>query len=155
MKYTLLIVAVLAVLMSCGKNNYQTKPQIKVKSVNTSVLPQNGDALLVTTFTFTDKEGDIKNGTFTYLPVLLNKRPLSNTTIGYQPIDLPVDFDVPNNSKADFELRLQRANIYLDIVQGAPTNDKNDTILIKAIFKDAAGHISDTATTDKIVLLGQ
>jgi hypothetical protein len=155
MKYTLLIVAALVVLMSCGKNNYQTKPQIKVKSVNTTTLPQNGDALLVTTYSFTDKEGDIKNGTFTYLPVLLNKRPLSNTTIGYQPIDLPIDFDIPDNSKADFELRLQRANIYLDIVQGAPTNDKNDTILIKAVFKDAAGNVSDTATTDKIVLLGQ
>ena len=154
MKKNLIVILVLsAAFIACSKNSYETKPQIKVKSTNGNVIPAIGDAVLSTTFEFTDKEGDLGKGELVYYLELLNKRSLVNPGSKYQPISVPVP-EFPDKSKGEMELRLQRSNIYLDIV-APPNQDKNDTIIVRAVVKDRAGNVSDTARTEPIVLLGQ
>jgi len=154
MKKNLIVILVLSTaFIACGKNSYETKPEIKVKSTNGNVIPAVGDAVLVTTFEFTDKEGDLGQGELTYFLELLNKRSLVNPGSKYQPITVPVP-EFPDKSKGEMELRLQRSNIYLDIV-APPNQDKNDTIIVRAWVKDRAGNVSDTARSEKIILLGQ
>ena len=152
-KILIVILALSTIFVACGKNNYETKPQVKVKSTNGNVIPAIGDAVLATTFEFTDKEGDLGQGELTYYLELLNKRPLVNPGSKYQPITIPIP-EFPDKSKGEMELRLQRSNIYLDIV-APPNQDKNDTIIVRAVVKDRAGNISDTARSEPIILLGQ
>lgn len=154
MKKNLIVILVLStVFIACAKNSYETKPQIKVKSTNGNVIPAVGDAVLATTFEFTDKEGDLGQGELVYHLKLLNKRALVNPGSAYQAITVPVP-EFPDKSKGEMELRLQRSNIYLDIV-APPTQDKNDTIIVRAWVKDRAGNVSDTAYSEQIILLGQ
>ena len=47
------------VAVSCGKDKFNTKPSLKLKSINSRVIPVNG--VLNIEFEFTDKEGDISN----------------------------------------------------------------------------------------------
>jgi len=155
MKKILIVILVFStIFIACGKSNYETTPQIKVKSTNGNVIPAVGDAVLAITFEFTDKEGDLGQGELTYYLELLNKRSLVNPGSKYQPITIPVP-EFPDKSKGEMELRLQRSNIYLDIV-APPNQDKNDTIIVRAVVKDRAGHTStDTARSEQIILLGQ
>ena len=154
MKKNLIVILVLStVFIACAKNSYETKPQIKVKGTNGNVIPAVGDAVLATTFEFTDKEGDLGKAEMVYYLKLLNKRALVNPGSKYQPISVPLP-EFPDKSKGEIELRLQRSNIYLDIV-APPTQDKNDTIIIRAVVKDRAGNVSDTAFSEQIILLGQ
>jgi len=144
-------VFVLVLSVACSKDNYKTQPQFKVKSLNGNVIPLGGT--LVVTIEATDKEGDLGNGSYTYLPVLLNKRRLAVTSLPYASITEPIP-GFPDNSKSDIDLRLARTSLFKDL-NVRPGEDKNDTIAIKIVITDRAGNKSDTSSTDPIILLGQ
>lgn len=136
--------AVIVLLAACGKDNFETKPQIKVKSLNGNVLHLGGT--LAISLTFTDKEGDISKGRFVYFPVRLNKRPLpSNITpyIDSIPYALP---EFPDKSQGEIQLTLQYNDLHKSPIE-------NDTIRLRFVAIDRAGHKSDTIATDKIVIL--
>src|SRR5690242_15714367 len=63
MRYTVLFsIFLFAILTGCKKDKFGSKPSLKFKSVNTTVLPPH--QLIQFTLTFTDAEGDLNNSIF-------------------------------------------------------------------------------------------
>jgi hypothetical protein len=99
---------------------------------------------------FTDKQGDLDS-------VILYKNRLNSDpkTVLFPvlPYQLPT---FPNKSKGEIKLTLQ--NTDLNACQtpspqaDAPNGKEPDTIIFKIIVKDKAGNVSDTVTTDKLVI---
>lgn len=133
----------IVVLMACGKDSFQTNPQIKVKSLNNSVVPV-GSSLLVT-LTFTDKEGDISEGKLVYIPKRLNRRPLSSIIPPYDSVVNPLP-KFPDKSQGEIQVSLPYSFLHKSDIE-------NDTINIRFVALDRAGHKSDTVTSDRIVIL--
>src|SRR3954470_5347338 len=67
----LLTIILAGILSACSKNAYNTKPTLKLNSVNTSVVPFNGT--LIVNMQVTDKEGDVTDTLF-IKKIRLNKR---------------------------------------------------------------------------------
>ena len=152
MKLKFLVTAItILIISSCGKNNYKTNPQFKIKSLNGNVIPLG--STVVVSLEVTDKEGDMSEGQFIYYPTLLNKRRLAVNIPNYIPITEPIP-KFPDNSKSEIELRVPRTALYKDI-NSRPGEDKNDTISIRIVVADRAGNKSDTSVTEPIILLGQ
>ena len=139
-----LSVAVLALLAACGKDKFETKPQIKVKSVNTTVLPLNGT--LDINLSFTDKEGDISQGKLVYYPQRLNRRALPSNVDKYlDSISLGLP-KFPDETLGEMQLSLRYNDLHKSPIE-------NDTIRIRFVAVDRAGHRSDTVNTDRLVIL--
>ncbi|MBC7903343.1 MAG: hypothetical protein H7Y27_07965 [Gemmatimonadaceae bacterium] len=141
MKKLLLPVVVLLVLVGCDKDKFQTKPQITIKDY-TEVVPRQGQ--LEIRLEFTDKEGDLSEGSFVYIPVRLNQKPLP-AGVEYDSIKSVIP-KFPNNDKGDFFLKLP--HIFL---LKSPT--ENDTLVFRMVVVDRAGNKSDTVSSDKIIIL--
>src|SRR5258706_13374508 len=62
MRNTVLISIFVLLLAGCNKDKFTTAPQLKYKSVNTTVLNRNED--LIFTLSFTDAEGDLTDSIF-------------------------------------------------------------------------------------------
>jgi hypothetical protein len=150
MKKLFLIASALIIITSCNKDKFQTRPQISLNTYSQTV-PLNG--YLDINLKYTDKEGDLGGGTFTYWPRLLNTRPLAAGLVDYTPITDTIP-SFPNKNKGEIEFKLQRILIYKEI-QAKPGDDKNDTMVVKIVVADRAGNKSDTLTTKPIVILGQ
>ena len=136
--------AVIILLVACGKDKFETKPQIKVKSMNGNVLTLG--STLGINLEFTDKEGDISKGRFVYFPVRLNKRPLPSNITSYLdsiPYDLP---EFPDKSQGEIQLSLSYNDLHKSPIE-------NDTIKLRFVAVDRAGHKSDTVASDRIVIL--
>src|SRR3954471_779168 len=101
--YLLLFLSISIVLFACDKNKFETKPQIKVKSVNEGDVSFSGTVSV--TLEATDKEGDLGKGSFTYLPQLMNKRRLQPGIPPYAPITVDIP-DFPNKPKTELELHI-------------------------------------------------
>ncbi|MEP6749611.1 MAG: hypothetical protein ABJB86_17875 [Bacteroidota bacterium] len=152
MKKLLITGLVLLVLVACSKDKYQTKPQISLKSTSSSVVPASGQ--LNVTLSYTDKEGDISD-TLYILKTRLNQTvvPTLRDSIKYK---IP---DFPNYDKGEIDIAMSYQNDLVSaatpppIVGSNPTQPQPDTLLIKFWIHDKAGHVSDTVTTGKIVVI--
>ena len=133
-------VAAIASLASCGKGSFETKPQIKIKSISGNVVPVNGN--LNINLSYTDKEGDLSEGIIFYKPKRLNIRPY---TPDYVPVTSTLP-EYPKNPEGEIQLTFLWQNLH-------KSDQENDTISIRFAVTDKAGHASDTITTDKIVIL--
>ncbi len=149
MKTKLLILLALPLLFyACKKDTYQTKPQLSIKSINSKTLKQ-GDLLLFQ-LSFTDAEGDIQD--------TLWVQKISRTcpgTAGAQFISknrVP-DFTPTSNLKGILEI----GYVYNANVQGYSSitgcGTKNDTAYFKFWLKDKGKNVSDTISSENIVLL--
>jgi hypothetical protein len=132
-------------LFACDKDKFETKPQMEIDSYNTKTLPPNAD--LVINLKFTDKEGDLSKGQFTYYPVRLNRRGLPPSVPPYSPINLPIP-EFNEHNKGEFELKVQWKFLHKSDLE-------NDTIRIKFVATDLAGNMSDTVESDQLVILRQ
>jgi hypothetical protein len=133
-------------LLSCDKDKFETKPHIEIESYNTQELPPNAD--LTINLKFTDKEGDLGNGQFTYIPVRLNRRGLPPTVPDYGPVNLPPIPEFSDHNKGEFELKIRWVFLH-------KSDFENDTIKLKFVAVDRAGNSSDTVESDQIVILRQ
>ena len=135
--------AIAVCLLSCGKDKFQTKPQIEIKSINGQILPVN--AVMNVYMNFTDKEGDIGQGKLVYSFLRLNRRPLPTgiTYLDSIQVDIP---KFPNKSLGEMQLNLKYSDLHKSSIE-------NDTIKLRFVATDKAGHRSDTLTTDRLVIL--
>lgn len=133
------------VLISCDKDKFETKPQIEIDSYNTKELP--GGADLIINLKFTDKEGDLGQGQFTYIPVRLNKRGLPPSVPNYTPVELTIP-EFSDHNKGEFELKLEWKNLH-------KSDRENDTINLRFVAVDREGNKSDTVQSDQLVILRQ
>ncbi len=144
----LILLAIPVMFYACKKDTYTSKPQLSVKSINSTVL-KTGD-LLYFQIQFTDAEGDISDT----LWVQKISRTCPNTA-GVQFISknkVP-DFTPTSSLKGILEIGYgYNANIPgYSTISGC--GSKNDTAYFKFWLKDKAKNVSDTLTTDNIVLL--
>ena|SRR5688572_29063710 len=81
MRYTVIIIIISLIAVSCGKDKYSTTPQIEFKSVKPNALrsdlPISQQVMPVMTISITDAEGDLgfingKDTAFVYIKSLIN-----------------------------------------------------------------------------------
>jgi hypothetical protein len=143
----LILLAIPVMFYACKKDTYTAKPQIKIKSINSSTLSQ-GDVLLFQ-LQFTDAEGDIQDTLF--VQKISRTCPGSGEFISKNKVP---DFTPVSNLKGILEIGYAynvNNPAYSTIVSGC--SNKNDTTYFKFWLKDKAQNVSDTLTTENIVLL--
>jgi hypothetical protein len=142
---SIIVVLILSVIIafSCSKDTFQSKPQLFLKGVNTTVVPANG--YLQITMRLTDKEGDF------YDTIWVQKKttrcPQSNFA---DSLKYRFPTDAPRNLNFDGEVVLT-LDYNLDGLQ--PACIKPDTAVFSFWMKDAKGNLSDTVRTPSIIIL--
>jgi hypothetical protein len=141
--------AVIAV--ACGKDKFQTKPTISIKSINTDLVPANGT--FVVTLECTDKEGDVQDSVL-IIKKRLNKRVVATIrdTIRYK---FP---SFPKSSRTFVEATLDYQTIISAItppnIPGSnPVQKERDTLLLRFMVRDNAGNTSDTISSKQIIVI--
>src|SRR5688572_14270712 len=150
MRAILIILTVTLIFLACSKDDFETKPQIEIKSASPKVVPQNGN--MIVDLNFTDKEGDL-DAVYIW-KVRLNKLKRPTVRDSIPPRLIP---EFPKNQKGELELNLT----YQDHLLSAqsPRRDpitgrlEPDTLNMKFVVKDKAGNVSDTAFLNNIVIL--
>jgi hypothetical protein len=135
-------------LVACGKDKFQTVPQLKLKSRNMDIVPVNGTLRL--NVEYTDKEGDVSDSIFIVRQRLNVRGPVQ---LPASPYDIP---NFPHTDKGEFEISLtyQFGLVFgltpLRITGSNPIRNEIDTLRLKIVAKDKAGNKSDTLVVDNI-----
>ena len=147
----LIVFATLALLLAaCGKDKFQTTPQLKIKSVSTKHLAFNESLSVL--LEFTDKEGDVSDSFFIVRQRLNLHNPLTMPPLPYP---LP---QYPKAQKGEIEVNLDfQTGVILALepirIPGSnPEQNEPDTMILKFVAKDKGGHYSDTATVDNLIV---
>ena len=144
----LILLALPFVFYGCKKDSFTTKPQISIKSISNKLL-HPGDVVLFQ-INFTDAEGDVSDTLW-----VQKVSRICPTTFGAQ--------FTSKNKVPDFTPTVNQKGI-LEVGFGYNTNtsgytvisgcgNKNDTTYFKFWLKDKANNISDTISSENIVLL--
>ena len=140
----------LGILVACGKDKFETKPQLTLKSVNSREVPFNGN--LVVTLEFTDKEGDVNDSLYVIRERINKRGPV---------VAPPSDFKIPNFPNRDqgefqinFDFQTQLAFGFTSIrIPGTdPSQFEPDSLILKFVARDKEGNLSDTLVVDKIIV---
>ena len=143
MKFTLFLITIVSLaVISCSKNSYTTKPQITIESINT-LIPYDGQ--LDAKLKFTDKQGDLGEGSITAVRIRLNQHPPNDSLADTYVYTIP---DFPNKSLGQLEFTLPANSFHEQTTE-------NDTVQIKFSVIDRAGNKSDTILSPVIVALYQ
>jgi len=159
MKRIIAITLLAAVIVACNKDKFQTKPQIKIKSVTPNIVPVNGTLSVI--LQFTDKEGDVSDSIFVVrertnqkspiIPALI-KTPIPsfpNTSEGEIQVFMP--YQTSQNQTGQTALIVGIPAIPIPGT-GNPPEKEPDTLSLKFVVRDKAGNKSDTAVTSVIVI---
>ena len=151
MKTGLLLASLFIVtFLACGKDKFQTIPQLKFKSKNTDVVGINNDLRII--LEYTDKEGDVDDSLLVVRQRLNVRGPV---TLPVSPYTIP---DFPATNKGEFEITLtyQFGLIFglapLRIPGSNPVRNEPDTLNLKFVARDKAGNKSDTLTVSNIIV---
>ncbi|PZX61864.1 hypothetical protein [Hydrotalea sandarakina] len=144
----LMIFCLAAVLMSCSKNKYTTKPQLFLKSVSSTVVAKGQP--LTFNIEFTDKEGDVQDSMWIQkVSKVCPNSPLANWSQNFQVPNFPATKDLKGNFEINFINNvLSSGYYYITGCGNAP-----DTCYFRFVLTDLAGHSSDTLVSPNIVLL--
>jgi|SRR5215203_4939600 len=136
-------------MIACGKDNFETKPQLEYLSRNTEVV-EVGQAFRVNV-EFRDKEGDVSDTLFIVRQRLNKKGPVQLAASYYL---IP---DFPKTDKGEFEITLdysQQLTAALSAIpipgSGNPSKKEIDTLRIKILARDLGGNKSDTLVVDNV-----
>ena len=149
MKTKILILLAFPVMFyACQKDTYTTNPQISIKSINSTTVSPG--SLLVFQLEFTDKEGDVQD--------TLYIQKFSRVCPGQTGVQKDLKYKVPDfsptsNLKGIFEVTCSYNINVPGTLQMIGCGTKTDTAYFKFWLKDKANNISDTITTENIVLL--
>lgn len=148
MKHLFIIGLGALIFVACNKDDFETKPQLKVESQNYDIVPK-GEPLRLT-FTYTDKEGDVDDSIYVVRTRLNQRGQYSDAkAFGYK---IP---SFPDEQKGEIELNMTYANdltFGLSPVDIPGSNNKElDTLLMKFVLIDKKKNASDTAFANVIV----
>ena len=136
-------------MIACGKDNFETKPQLEYLSRNTDIV-NPGQALRLN-IEFRDKEGDVSDTLFIARQRLNKKQPIQPQASFYL---IP---DFPKTDKGEFEITLdysQHLTTGLPAISipgsGNPSKKEIDTLRIKIVARDLGGNKSDTLVVDNV-----
>ena len=144
MKLSYIAVLLLVIgMIACSKDKFKTNPQIEIKDINKKTIGRT-DVLKVT-LKFTDKEGDLSQGKFVYIPKRLNIRPLPPLIPDYDSVKITLP-GFPDENNGEFVLQLPWLNLH-------KSDQENDSIFLRFVVVDRNDHKSDTINSDRIVIL--
>ena len=148
MKKFLILCIGATLAIACNKDKFQTKPQIKVKSLSSEIVPLNSALRLV--LEYTDKEGDLADSLIFVRQRLNIKGPKIDTI----PLFIP---SFPDTKEGEVQVDLRYAdyltfNLPAISIPGTGGQREADTLNLKFVVVDDAGNKSDTATTGVIVI---
>jgi hypothetical protein len=140
----------LIVIAACRKDKFQDKPTIEIKSISPTYVTALSGASTQIEMEFTDKQGDLDS-------VYLFKERLN---VRVKPIFLPfIPFPIPEfPEKSKGVLRVTLKNSELAATEtpntkpDEPFGKEPDTIQFKIIVKDKSGNVSDTITTEQLII---
>lgn len=143
-----LIVAFPFVLVSCSKDSNTTKPQLSIKSINSTDIPLNGTLDII--LQFSSKKGNLGGGHFYAHRQRLNQSFVDTTTTNSN------DFSgiIPSfsgTSKGEFEFTAD----YGPLFQQNNDPAENDTLEFKFAAMTVDSVWSDTITSPKIIVRAQ
>jgi hypothetical protein len=146
MKHLFVILLSCILLISCNKDKFNTKPTLKLKSVNDNTISRNED--LIMNLTVTDAEGDLTDS----ITVIKKVRNCSQGS-RIDKYKLPV-FPITKNLNVDIAVGFSYsiAGTYPGL-SGPLCVNRNDSLKYQFVIKDAAGNLSDTVSTNEIVVL--
>ena len=138
-------------MIACGKDNFETKPQLEYLSRSPEKEPvEPGDPLRLN-IEFRDKEGDVSDTLFIARQRLNKKQPLQ------PPASFYLITDFPKTDKGEFEITLdysQHLTTGLPAISipgsGNPSKKEIDTLRIKIVARDLGGNKSDTLVVDNV-----
>ena len=143
-----LVVIIALTVISCGKDRFQTVPQLKLKSRNTDVVDLNDNLRL--NVEYTDKEGDVSDSLFIVRQRLNVKKPVQLLASPYK---IP---NFPNTDKGEFEITLAYQFGLLLALTPIPRpggGNEIDTLRLKIVARDKAGNKSDTLVVDNVYVI--
>ena len=149
----IVLIALMLITVACNKDRFQTKPTIKIKSMNTDFVPLNGTFSL--TLDCTDKEGDVQDS------VIIIKRRLNQRVVATIRDTLRYKFPVfPTNTRTEVEVTLDYQSILSAIsppvIPGSnPPQRERDTLILRLAVRDNGGHTSDTVESSRIIVFRQ
>jgi hypothetical protein len=137
----------LFIFLGCSKDDFETKPKITIKSVNSEFVPFNGT--LSIRMEFRDKEGDVEDS-------LIVVRERLNVRSTDAPTELKYDIPTfPAKSKGEFEVNIPFSTglaLNLNPIRIDSATNEFDTLRLKFVVKDKAENASDTAILDRIIV---
>ncbi len=152
MRIKSLIIVLSLVIAGCGKNKFTTAPQLQFKSVNTHVLDHN--QVIQFKLSLTDKEGDV-SGAVMYVtkivPGCTGSGFVDSTNIPAFPAGADVQADVQVTYANGVNVSDGNGGVIRPIL--SPQCGKNDTCQFQFVVKDIAGHLSNIAQVDNIVII--
>lgn len=136
-------------VVACKKDNIETKPIIKIKSISPTQVP--GNFPLEISLTFTDKQGDIDSLFLNKIRVNKDQRPTQFDSILYK---IP---EFPEKSKGEIKITLDYNLALVSAVTppnqpGSPNDKEPDTLIFRFLVKDRASNVSDTVFSDPVVV---
>lgn len=142
MKQFLLVVITVLMITACGKDTFQSKPQLFLNSVSTTTVPVGGDLQIY--MRLTDKEGDFQNTI--WVKKVTTKCPSSNFA---DSLLYSIPGDVPHTSNFDGEIKVSFTYAF----ELQPRCTRPDTAVFSFWMKDEKGNQSDTVSTPPIIIL--
>ena len=143
------LLTITAGLIACDKSKYNTKPSLKLRHINSYLIPVNGT--LNIEFDFTDKEGDISN-VLILKKERMNKRKVATIR---DSLGLPVP-DFPKYKQgvveANLEYQLHLISAQNPPTTGTPPRAESDTLTLKFVLKDKDNNVSDTVRLENVVI---
>ena len=141
------ILVLLLLTVACTKDNFTTKPQLKIKSVNSTEI--FGNQTLEFIIRLTDKEADFSSyfGISTKTPGC----PLSDFTDSTL-FHLPDEFVSSKIDEGDIVLDLTKSQRHSNLCPGPGSSFLTDTTVFSFWTKDRAGNVSDTVRSEPIII---
>lgn len=146
MRNTFLFLAFILLLTGCKKNKYTTVPQLKYKSVNTTVLAPGN--IIRFTLSFTDAEGDLSGDL--YVEKFDPKCDKSGSRDIYALPSFPTSKDQAGEISVSYGYNVPGFPVPILPPQ---CSNRDDTCVFKFVLKDKAQNVSDTAVSETIVIL--
>ena len=141
-----LVALISLVVISCGKDKFTTKPQLKFLRAEDYEVARGG--LIKFYLEVTDSEGDLSDSLF--IETKVAACPNSNRSLGFP---MP-NFPHGSNVKAQIEVTFANG-VFVPGYPALPSPacGRPDTTVYQFWIHDEAGNISDTVQTDKPLII--
>lgn len=135
-------------LNSCSKDKYTTSPQLQYKGVNTKVLNRN--QTLTFTLEVTDAQGDLQDS------IWVQEVPRNCPEGGFITKYKMPEITSQKNFKGEVNICYAYGiNLGCPAIQPTCPNNKNDSATFRFWIRDAAQNVSDTISSDEVVIIQQ
>ncbi|MCC7400416.1 MAG: hypothetical protein IT214_02930 [Chitinophagaceae bacterium] len=146
MRYFFIVIVAL-IVAGCTKNKFTTKPQLKIKSINSTDI--SGPQTLVIVLSLTDKQGDYS--TFFAVKKTVASCPSSNFTDSTLFL-LPQSFIDTKKTEGEITVTLDQIHRGANTCLAPGGGVKADTAIFSFWTRDRAGNLSDTVSTKPIII---